>query len=41
MQPWRDFIHREMDAPEKMIKNASDIRDKLALVMKAATEGDL
>jgi len=38
---WLDSISGKMGAPDELMKQAKDIRDKMDVIMRAAAEGDL
>ncbi|HNA30566.1 MAG TPA: DUF302 domain-containing protein, partial [Thiobacillaceae bacterium] len=38
---WLDSISGKMGAPSELMKYATDIRDKMDVIMRAAAEGDL
>jgi uncharacterized protein (DUF302 family) len=38
---WLDSISGKMGAPDKLMEYATDIRDKMDIIMKAAADGDL
>jgi len=38
---WLDSISGKMGAPSELMKHATDIRDKMDVIMRAAAEGDL